>query len=137
MAIADREVETARSLSEYSALPARARGIYPTEDRIPNGPAAAAILAAGIGSALYGLIVLLAESSEAFRQLMVLNSSVGPLSGKSTFGVLAWLAAWAGLHFAWRDRDVNFGRAWAVTLALVGIALVLTFPLFFGLFAAE
>jgi hypothetical protein len=51
----------------------------------PNGAAAAAILPAGPGSALYGLIVLLGDSNEAFRNLMILNTAVGPLSGKSTF----------------------------------------------------
>jgi hypothetical protein len=135
MAIMDREVDTngwqrtdTRLEEQPEHTPDMAR---------PNGVAAAAILAAGLGSALYGLIVLLAESSEALKNLMILNTAVGPLSGKSTFGVLAWLVVWGVLHLLWRSKNVDFARVWTATLVLIGVSLVCTFPLFFMLFSAE
>jgi hypothetical protein len=107
------------------------------EPGLPNGPAAAAVLAAGIGSALYGLIVLLAEANTAIHDLMIINKDVGPLSGKTTFGMMAWLVVWGALHRVWRNRNVTFARVFTITLALLGAALLLTFPPFFLLFAVD
>ena len=104
---------------------------------LPNGPAAATVLAAGIGSALYGLIVLLAEANPALHDLMIINKDVGPLSGKTTFGMIAWLLAWGGLHALWHNRNVTFARVFTVTLVLLGLALLLTFPPFFLMFALD
>jgi fluoride ion exporter CrcB/FEX len=53
-----------------------------------NGPAAAAVLAGGVGCAVLGLFTLLAEAIEPIHNFMELASSVGPLSGKTTFAVL-------------------------------------------------
>jgi hypothetical protein len=136
MAIMDRAVDTTHSRHDDNIFESRQPESAP-ELTVPNGAACAAILAAGLGSALYGLIVLLAESNEAFRSLMILNTAVGPLSGKSTFGVLAWLAVWGVLHLLWRNKNLNFARVWTATLVLIGLSLVLTFPLFFMLFASE
>lgn len=129
-----------RELERVEPIEPRAAWADDAEDApvaLPNGAACAAVLAAGLGSALYGLIVLLAESIEPFRQLMVLNSAVGPLSGKSTFGMLAWLVSWALLHMLWRGRQIEFQRVWQATLVLIAVGLVLTFPPFFMLFASE
>jgi hypothetical protein len=105
--------------------------------RLPNGAAAAAVLAAGAGSALYGLLVMLTESIAVIHDAMNLNKDVGPLSGKTTFGVLAWLVVWGVLHALWRNRDINFSRAFTIALTLVGVALLLTFPPVFLLFALD
>jgi len=136
MAIMDREVDT-NSWQPTDKRQEERQPEHTPDLASPNGVAAAAILAAGLGSALYGLIVLLAESNEAFKDLMNLNTAVGPLSGKSTFGVLAWLVVWGVLHMRWRNKNVDFGRVWTATLVLIGISLVCTFPLFFMLFSAE
>jgi hypothetical protein len=109
----------------------------PPERSLPNGPAAAAILASGIGSALYGVIVLLAESVPAVHDFTNLNSDVGPLSGKTTFGVLAWLIVWGALHALWRRKNVGFARVFTATLVLIGLALALTFPPVFLAFAID
>lgn len=135
MAVMDREVGTVEAQTRTTLLERQQENM--PEVRYPNGIGAAAILAAGLGSAFYGLIVVLAESNEAFRNLMILNTAVGPLSGKSSFGMLAWLLVWGVLHMQWRDKNVNFGRVWMATLVLIGISLLFTFPLFFTLFAAE
>ena len=102
-----------------------------------NGPAAAAVLAAGVGCAVLGLFTLLAEAIEPIHNFMELSSAVGPLSGKSTFAVLVWLIVWVGLHLWWRDQNVSFRAVYVVTLVLVGVGFVLTFPPVFLAFSYE
>ena len=103
---------------------------------LPNGPAAAAILAGGIGAAWYGLLVVLVEASPAIKTLLTLSNGVGPLSGKTTFGTLGYLVAWAILAKLWKGKDVDFDKTWKVALVLIGLSLLFTFPPFFKLFAA-
>jgi hypothetical protein len=107
-----------------------------TEER-PNGPAAAAFVAAGVGSATFGVFTMLAETFEPVGSLMELYVPVGPLSGKTTFAVVVWLMAWGVLHGAWRSKEVSWRMAWKLTLVLVGIGFVLTFPPVFLAFAPE
>lgn len=104
------------------------------EKRIANGIAAAAILAAGIGSFSLGIFVLLAEISAQAKQMMILSLPVGPLSGKTTFTVVLWLASWAVLHLWWRNRDVRFNEIIVAALILIGFGFLGTFPPFFELF---
>src|SRR5687767_2206931 len=75
----------------------------------PNGAAAAAHLAAGLGCLAMGLLTWLGAGNETIDQALTLFAPVGPLSGKSTGAVLVWLLTWAGLHALWRRRSLNFG----------------------------
>ena len=54
-----------------------------------DGPLAAVLVAAGIGSFALGLFTTLAEASEAFRERLILNEAVGPLSGKTVWATVA------------------------------------------------
>ena len=103
----------------------------------PNGPAAAAFVAAGIGSAALGVFTMLAETFEGVGSLMELYAPVGPLSGKTTFAMVVWLVAWGVLHAAWRNKEVSWKMVWTLTLVLVGVGFVLTFPPVFLVFAPE
>jgi hypothetical protein len=94
----------------------------------PNGPAAAAILAAGIGCCALGLFVVVSEAIPAFKSALNLNVPVGPLSGKTIAQVAIYFVAWAGLAYAWRGKSVAFGRVYAATLILIALGLVGTFP---------
>jgi hypothetical protein len=107
-----------------------------TEERMttPNGPAAAAILAGGIGSAVLGLIVVLSEGSEALAQALNFYNPVGPLSGKTGVTILAWLLAWAVLHGSWKARHLELGKVSGWSLMLVALGILGTFPPFFDLF---
>ena len=107
------------------------------ERRIPNGPAAAALLAGGIGSAIFGLIVLFSEINESFGGSLNWYNPVGPLSGKSTLGVAAFFIAWGVLHFMWKDKDVNFKSISIAAFILLAIGLLTTFPPFWSLFISE
>ncbi len=104
---------------------------------LPNGPAAAAILAGGIGSAFYGLLVVLSEASSTIHDLLTLNKGVGPLSGKSTFGTIGFLIAWVILARMWKGKDVDMNKTWTATLVLIGLSFIFTFPPFFTAFASH
>ncbi|MGH8071841.1 MAG: hypothetical protein ACRERE_42715 [Candidatus Entotheonellia bacterium] len=99
-----------------------------------NGAAAAAILAAGMGSFMLGLLTTLAAASKPLGNILAFYGPTGPLSGKTTVAVLIWLAAWVLLHRTWKDRQVNFGPVFIGTLILIALALLGTFPLFFEAF---
>lgn len=110
-------------------------------DTKPNGPVAAAFIAAGIGSLVLGVFVVLNEVSAdinrflRFDQNFGLGSGVGPLSGKVALAVIAYVVAWVVLHVWLRGKEVNFRNAFIVSLVLVGLGFALTFPPIFLLFA--
>ena len=91
-----------------------------------NGAAMAAALAAGIGAAALGLVVLLHEA--AIFSMPSIYAPAGALSGRATAAVVVWLAAWAVLNARWRERSLPPAKILAWTLALVGFGLLATFP---------
>jgi hypothetical protein len=91
-----------------------------------NGAAMAAFLAAGIGSFAMGLFVLLHEAK--MFSAPALYPPSGGLSGRATFAVIVWLVGWAVMHQRWRDRQLDSGRILAMTLGLIGLGLLATFP---------
>jgi hypothetical protein len=115
----------------------------------PTGPAAAVMIASGIGSLVIGIGVILNEYSAAIKDATGLDfnailqfdknyglgSGIGPLSGKVILATIAFIVSWVILHFAWRRRDVNLGRAFAATMILLALGFALTFPPIFQLFA--
>jgi hypothetical protein len=117
-----------------SNVDASAPELGDTADK-PEGPIAAAILAAGIGSFALGLFTTLAEASEGFKEFLNFYDPVGPLSGKTIGAVVVWLLAWAVLHLAYRHKAVESRRELAVSLVLIGLGLLGTFPVFFQAFA--
>lgn len=116
--------------------------IQPTDTK-PNGPVAAAFIAAGVGCLTLGLIIVLNEAQIItsatldFAKNYGIGSGVGPLSGKVILSTIAFLVSWGVLGFLWRGKEVNFGRAITVAIVLVAIGFVLTFPPVFELFAKD
>lgn len=102
--------------------------------RKPTGIAAAALLSAGVGVFVIGLLTTL---NEALGLGAVLNwwPPAGPLTGKTGLGVAAWLVSWAILHQRYRDRDAELDRVARWTWFLVVLGLLGTFPPFFERFA--
>jgi hypothetical protein len=105
--------------------------------KVAVGVASAAFVSSGIGCLIIGLMVTGAEMSAGLRTALTWSNAVGPLSGKTGVGVIAWLISWAILHSMWKDKEMEFGKVFTVTLILVALGFLLTFPPFFGLFAAE
>lgn len=101
----------------------------------PEGPIAAAILAAGIGSFALGVLTTLAEANERIKEFLNFYDPVGPLSGKTVGAVVIWLIAWVILHLAYRNKAVESRRELAISLVLIGLGLLGTFPIFFQAFA--
>ncbi|HEV8339962.1 MAG TPA: hypothetical protein VGR25_09965 [bacterium] len=106
-----------------------------TRTRKSNGPAAAAILAAGAGTFTIGLMTTLAEAFAGLRNALMWYAPSGPLSGKTGVGIIVWLIAWVALATAWKGRDVNIGRVVTWTFVLLLLGFVGTFPPVFEAFA--
>lgn len=103
----------------------------------PNGPAAAVILAAGVGILLMGLATVLATAIPSVKNALNWYNPAGPLSGKTGAGILAWLAAWGFSHFLWRRKEVPFSRMWWVSFLLALLGSVMLFPPVFEAFAGH
>jgi hypothetical protein len=93
-----------------------------------------AFIASGIGSTVLGLMVVLAEASADFANSLKFVAPVGPLSGKTTIAVIAYLVSWVLLHFT-IGKNIKLNTAFTITLVLIGLGFLMTFPPFFELFA--
>jgi hypothetical protein len=100
---------------------------------IPNGRGAAAILAAGIGSAAVGVLAILRDAFAAMANALNFYNPSGPLSGVTTVAVVIWLAAWFVLHRRWRNANVALRRVNMLAFVLLAVGLLLTFPPFMDL----
>lgn len=101
----------------------------------PEGPVAAAILAAGIGALTLGILTTLAEASQPIKDFLNFYDPVGPLSGKTTGAIIIWLVAWVVLHLIYRNKPLESRLALTVSLVLIGLGVLGTFPVFFQAFA--
>jgi hypothetical protein len=101
----------------------------------PEGPITAAILAGGIGAAALGFFTTLAEASTGAKDWLQWSDRVGPLSGKTLMAIIVWLVSWAVLHVVYRHRAKETRRAFEITLVLIGLGVLGTFPTFFQAFA--
>jgi hypothetical protein len=100
---------------------------------LPNGPGAAAILAAAIGSLALGVFSFAGAVWPAARSAFIIWNPSGPLSGVSTSAVGVWLAAWLLLSMMWSARNVNLVRVNLASFMMLGTGLLLTFPPFMDL----
>ena len=103
----------------------------------PTGPVAAALISAGIGSAVLGFLTTLAEASPAAKAFLNFYNPVGPLAGKTTYAVLAYLLSWAILAVVYRGRNPKLTTAFTITYVLLGLGLLGTFPIFFEAFTVK
>ena len=100
-----------------------------------NGAAGAAVLASAIGVFITGSLTTLAEISGSLKTALAWSGAVGPLIGKTGVGVIGWLIVWPILHAVWRDKEVNFGTIYIVSLVLIALGWLLTFPPVFETFS--
>ncbi len=104
-----------------------------TAGTMPNGPGAAAILAAGIGCAAVGILAFAGDASEAIGKLLNFYNPVGTLSGVTTVSIIVWLVAWFALARRWGKKSVAIGKVNLAAFTLLIVGLLLTFPPFMDL----
>ncbi len=95
---------------------------------LANGPACAAIVAAGAGCFAMGVLAVAGDASKRVAGLLNFYTPSGPLSGVSTMAVMVWLAVWMVLARLWHGKTVAMGRANAAAFLLLAVGLLLTFP---------
>jgi hypothetical protein len=100
----------------------------------PNGPAFAAVIAAGLAFAVLGAMTTLAEVFDGFGDWLSFSGRVGMLSGEAIVAIAVYFFSWAGLAFLWRRSDPPLVPVAVVTAVLVAAGLLGTFPPFFRLF---
>ena len=102
-------------------------------EMIPNGPGAAAILAAGIGCAGVGVLALAGDASSVIGKWLNFYNPVGTLSGVTTLAIILWLVSWFILNQRWRTKTVALVKVNVVAFIGLAIGLLLTFPPFMDL----
>ncbi|WP_420481991.1 hypothetical protein [Burkholderia thailandensis] len=100
---------------------------------IDNGPAAAAILSAGIGCFAIGLFALAGDASKAIAHFFTFYTPTGPLSGVTTSAIVVWLLSWFVLSRLWGTKSVALGRITLISFVLLALSVMLTFPPFMDL----
>jgi hypothetical protein len=100
-----------------------------------DGVAAAAVLAAAIGVFITGSLTTLAEISQSLRAGLTWSGAVGPLIGKTGVGVIVWLIVWPIFHAIWRGKQVNFSAIYTLSLIIIALGWLLTFPPVFEAFS--
>ena len=100
---------------------------------IPNGPAAAAILAAGIGCFAVGLFATAGDAWPAVSRFFTFYQPTGALSGVTTSAIILWLVVWYALSRRWGARSVAIGKVNLAAFVLLALGVLLTFPPFMDL----
>lgn len=109
-------------MSTQSTIPSQVSGA------VPNGPGAAAILAAGIGSFALAVLTLAADKFVAVKNLLAIYKPTGALSGVTTGAIVVWLAAWAILEWRWLKKTIPLKPINLIAFVLLGLSFLLTFP---------
>jgi len=104
---------------------------------IKNGSSAAAILAAGIGLAVTGIMTLTSEAIAAWSKALTWSKPVGALSGKTSLGLIAWIVGWIVFGLLWKGKELKLRPVLVVSVILAVVGLMCTFPPFFELFVKE
>lgn len=100
---------------------------------LPNGSAAAALLAAGIGCAALGIFALLGDAIPRIAKFFTFYGPTGPLSGVTDSAIVVWLASWFLLNNAWSKQNLNARKVAAMAFVLLAVGFALTFPPFMDL----
>lgn len=100
--------------------------VQPTTTTDVNGAAMAATLAAGVGAFALAAFVVLNEAG--LFAAPALYGPAGGVTGRTTCATVIWLVAWGVLHFRWRTRHIAPAPAFAVTVTLIALAILGTFP---------
>jgi len=101
----------------------------------PTGSAWAALLAAAIGAAAFGLFTDISENSATVARYLQWYKPAGSLSGVTISAIIIWLAAWFALNGRWHYKNIRHQKTLLTLTIFLGIAaIVATFPPFYELF---
>ena len=101
-----------------------------------DGLAAAALLAAGVGAFVLGLLTTLAEASTSVKDFLQFNDRVGPLSGKTIIAAAVYFGALLVFALIWRRRQLALKPVFIAAVILLLLGVLGTFPTFFQVFAS-
>jgi hypothetical protein len=104
-----------------------------TDVELPNGPGAAAILAAGIGCAAMGILAFAGDASDSIGKALNFYNPTGTLSGVTTLAIIIWLIAWFVLARMWGTKTVDVVKINVISFVLLAVGFLLTFPPFMDL----
>jgi hypothetical protein len=94
----------------------------------PNGSGAAAMLAAAVGCLVLAVIAFAGDKTVAIKNSLNFYKPTGPLSGVTTIAVALWFLTWGLLEWRWGKRSVAMSRINRVSLAMLALSILLTFP---------
>jgi hypothetical protein len=106
-----------------------------TSEGLIDGMAGAALLAAGVGAFVLGLLTTLNEASTGINDFLRFDDEVGPLSGKTIIAAIAYFGSLVVLALVLRGRQLGLKRVVWVAGALLVLGFLGTFPTFFEAFA--
>ncbi len=97
----------------------------------------AAFVSGGIGSVALGLMIVLTEmkAGAGLKSALGWVGPVGPLSGKTGVAVIAFIVSWIALRFVFRNNPLKLTTAFYISLGLIILGLLMSFPPIFDLFA--
>jgi hypothetical protein len=99
-----------------------------TAPTIPNGSGAAAMLAAAIGSFVLAMAAFAGDKSVLIKNSLNFYKPTGPLSGVTMVAIVVWFLAWGFLEWRWGKRAVPMSRINRISLSLLVLSILLTFP---------
>jgi hypothetical protein len=88
----------------------------------------ASMIASGVGSLVLGIAIVLAEANAGIKSFLTWSSGVGPLSGKTGVAVIAFVISWVVLHYAFQRRAMTLTASFVITVVLLVLGLLLSFP---------
>jgi hypothetical protein len=95
---------------------------------MPNVSGAAAMLSAAIGSFVLAILAFAGDKSIPIKNTLNIYKPTGPLSGVTTVAIVVWFLAWGSLEWRWGKRAVAMSRVNRVSLGLLVLSILLTFP---------
>jgi hypothetical protein len=101
----------------------------------PFGPAAAVLLATGVGALVLGVLTTISEASEDVHDFLEFFGRVGPLSGKTVIAGAVFFGSWGALAWILGHGNPPFKATVVATGVMLAIGFVMTFPIFFQAFA--
>jgi hypothetical protein len=107
----------------------------PSGEERPFGPAAAVLLATGVGALVLGILTTINEASEGVHDFLEFSGRVGPLSGKTIIAGAVFFGSWGVLAWILGHKNPPFKATVVATAILLAIGFVMTFPVFFQAFA--